>query len=110
VESLTLYLSAAPAEGPADVLAAIRGGAIDVATFTSSSTVKNLAAILDGNLSPLRGATIACIGPTTAETARELGLEPDVVADDHSVPGLVTALRSHLWERRPVAVGMEHAS
>ena len=110
VESLTLYLSAAPAEPPAEVLAAIRGGAIDVATFTSSSTVKNLAAILDDDLSPLNGATIACIGPTTADTARELGLEPDVVADDHSVSGLVAALRSHLWERRPIAAGVEHAS
>lgn len=114
VESLTLYLSAAPAEPPADVLAAIRGGAVDVATFTSSSTVKNLAAILDGDLSPLSDATIACIGPSTAETARELGLEPDVVATDHSVSGLVAALRGHLWERRAAtttaAAEVEHAS
>jgi len=110
VESLTLYLSAAPADPPAEVLAAIRRGAIDVATFTSSSTVKNLAAILDGDLSPLGGATIACIGPTTAATARELGLEPDVVAEEHSVPGLVAALRHHLWERRPTVAGVEHAS
>jgi len=110
VEQLTLYLSVAPADPPAEVLAAIRGGAVDIATFTSSSTVKNLAAILDGDLSPLQAATIACIGPTTAQTARELGLEPDVVADDHSVPGLVAALRAHLWERRMIPVGTEQAS
>ena len=114
VEDLTLYLSAAPADPPADALAAIRGGEIDVVTFTSSSTVKNLAAILGDDLSPLAAATVACIGPTTAATARELGLEPDVVASDHSVPGLVAALRTHLWERRTLlqgsAVGTERTS
>jgi len=99
VDDLTLYLSAAPADVPADVLAAIRAGEVDVVTFTSSSTVKNLAQILGGDLSPLAGATIACIGPTTAATAHELGLEPDVVAEEHSVPGLVAALRAYLWER-----------
>ena len=39
--------------------------------------------------------TIACIGPVTAETARELGLHVDVVATEHTVPGLVTALTAH---------------
>ena len=105
VEDLTLYLSAAPANPPADVLAAIQTGAIDMATFTSSSTVKNLAQILGGDLGTLGGAIIACIGPATANTARELGLEPDVVADDHSVPGLIAALRAHLWERRAPTEG-----
>jgi uroporphyrinogen III methyltransferase/synthase len=99
VDDLTLYLSAAPADPPADVLAAIRAGAVDVAMFSSSSTVTNLAQILDGDLSSLSRATIACIGPTTAATARELGLAPDVVATEHSVPGMVTALRAHLWEQ-----------
>ena len=104
VEQLTLYLATAPADPPAEVLAAIRDGGIDVVTFTSSSTVKNLAAILGDDLSSLQMATIACIGPTTADTAQALGLEPDVVADDHSVPGLIAALRTHRWERRTVAV------
>ena len=36
---------------------------------------------------------IACIGPITADTARELGLRVDVVAAEHTVPGLVAALR-----------------
>ena len=114
VEPLTLYLSAAPADPPADVIAAIRGGHVDVATFTSSSTVKNLAAILGGDVSALAGVTVACIGPTTAATARELGIEPDVVATDHTVPGLVAALRAHLWGLRArtagAVAGTEHAS
>ena len=35
---------------------------------------------------------IACIGPITAETARELGLRVDVEAAEHTVEGLVRAV------------------
>jgi uroporphyrinogen III methyltransferase/synthase len=35
---------------------------------------------------------IACIGPITAETARDLGLRVDVEAAEHTVEGLVTAV------------------
>jgi uroporphyrinogen III methyltransferase/synthase len=96
VDELTLYLSAPPAEPPADALALVRAGKIDAVTFASSSTVKNLASLLGDDFSALREATIACIGPSTAETAEALGLPPDVVATEHTVPGLVAALRAHL--------------
>ena len=39
---------------------------------------------------------IACIGPVTAQTARDLGLKVDVVAARHTVKGLVQALKDHL--------------
>ena len=100
VDELTLYLAAPPAEPPAEALALVRAGKIDAVTFTSSSTVRNLATLLGGDFESLRSATIACIGPTTAEAAAQLGLAPDVVADEHSVPGLVAALRAHLHSTR----------
>jgi uroporphyrinogen III methyltransferase/synthase len=96
VDELTLYLSAPPAEPPAEAMALVREGKIDAVTFTSSSTVKNLSTLLGGDLSALRDATIACIGPSTAETAEALGLPPNAVAAEHTVPGLVAALRTHL--------------
>jgi uroporphyrinogen III methyltransferase/synthase len=37
---------------------------------------------------------IACIGPITAATARELGLRVDVEAPEHTVEGLVRAIRT----------------
>jgi uroporphyrinogen III methyltransferase/synthase len=46
------------------------------------------AAVLVGDGRPL----IACIGPITADTAGELGLPVDVMADEHTVEGLVRAL------------------
>jgi uroporphyrinogen III methyltransferase/synthase len=95
VDEVTLYLAAPPAEAPAGALALIQAGQIDAVTFTSSSTVRNLATLLGGDLSALRGAVIACIGPQTAQTAEEAGLPPTVIASDASVHGLVDALRAH---------------
>ena len=69
---------------------------MDVVTFTSSSTVKNLLDLLDGDTEALGGSRIACIGPTTAATAEELGLTVDLVADIHTVDGLLNALVSYL--------------
>ena len=71
-------------------------GRIDVATFTSSSTVANLLELLDGDSSLLEDVMIACIGPVTARKARELGLSVDVVARRHTVAGLVAALKDYV--------------
>ena len=48
--------------------------------------------VLKGKSRPL----IACIGPITAETARENGLAVDVMAAEYTVEGLVKALVKHL--------------
>ena len=46
----------------------------------------------------LNRSLIACIGPITAETARDFGLRVDVEASEHTVEGLVGALVSELME------------
>jgi uroporphyrinogen-III synthase len=63
-----------------------------VVTFASPSAVRNLAKLLGGDLSPLEGPLIACIGPVTARAARRLGLRVDVEASEHTVEGMVQAL------------------
>ena len=65
---------------------------VDIVTFTSSSTVRNLLEALDGDGSGLKSSIIACIGPATAATARELGLRVDLVASKHNVEGLAESL------------------
>src|SRR5439155_19219799 len=63
-------------------------GEVDAVTFTSSSTVKNFVAA-----GPVpRGARVVCIGPITARTARELGLEVTEVAGEYTEDGLIAAL------------------
>ena len=56
VDEVTLYRAAVPENAPAEALSLLRDGAIDIVTFTSSSTVRNLAAMLNGDLSALTGA------------------------------------------------------
>ena len=93
VDEVTLYRAAVPEAAPSEALSLLRDGAIDIVAFTSSSTVRNLAAMLNGHIETLRGPLVACIGPITAKTAEELGLRVDVVASEYTVEGLVGALR-----------------
>ena len=43
----------------------------------------------------LAPVTVACIGPITADTARDLGFHVHLVADTYTIPGLVDALIAH---------------
>ncbi len=63
--------------------------AADAVTFTSSSTVTGFLEVAGADRVP---PVVACIGPVTAETARQAGLKVDVVADSHTIDGLVEAL------------------
>lgn len=73
-------------------------GAIDIVAFTSASTVTNLLAALGDERRALDNVTIACIGPRTAEAAVRAGLTVDVIAPEHTIPGLVKAMEVHLLE------------
>lgn len=70
-------------------------GKIDTVTFTSSSTVTNLIALLGTEIPSIRKAKIACIGPKTAATAEEMGLRVDIVAGEHTIAGLVEAIEEY---------------
>ena len=73
----------------------LASGEIDMVTFTSSSTVKNLVKML-GNITPLQQVKIACIGPVTADTARSFALEPDIVAKEYTIDGLVRSIKEYM--------------
>jgi uroporphyrinogen-III C-methyltransferase len=73
----------------------LASGEIDMVTFTSSSTVKNLVKML-GNITPLQQVKIACIGPVTADTARSFALEPDIVAKEYTIDGLVRSIKEYI--------------
>ena len=76
-----------PAQPSAAAMA--EAGKADAITFTSSSTVTNYLQAVGLDAVP---PVVACIGPVTAETARAAGLQVDVVAEDHTIDGLVSAL------------------
>jgi uroporphyrinogen-III synthase len=64
-----------------------------VVTFTSSSTVRNLFALLGSSKASLEGVRLASIGPVTSSTLRELGLPVHIEAKQFTIPGLVDAIR-----------------
>ncbi len=72
-----------------EVEAAFAEGRVDLVTFASSSTVRNFDAALGRHP---RNYRVACIGPITAGTARELGYRVDLEAAASSLDGLVEAL------------------
>jgi uroporphyrinogen III methyltransferase / synthase len=75
----------------------LRSGA-DVITFASPSSVKGFIAVLGEHSIDVHSLSgdplIACIGPVTASAAREAGLCVDVEAKEHTISGLITALKS----------------
>lgn len=73
--------------------AKLAAGEIELVTFTSSSTVTNLFALLGENGAQLvAGAKVACIGPITAGTCLQHGIKPDIIAEEYTIKGLVEAI------------------
>ncbi|TQM82353.1 uroporphyrinogen III methyltransferase/synthase [Saccharothrix saharensis] len=92
IDDVTAYRTVRAAPPPADTREMIKSGGFDAVCFTSSSTVRNLVGIAG---KPHTRTLVACIGPQTAETAREFGLRVDVQPEDANVPALVDALAQH---------------
>jgi uroporphyrinogen III methyltransferase / synthase len=92
IEDVTAYRTVRASPPPAPIREAIKTGGFDAVCFTSSSTVRNLVGIAG---KPHARTIVACIGPATAETAREFGLRVDVQPEEARVPALVDALAAH---------------
>lgn len=68
--------------------------AADVIVLASGSAARSLAS--RGGAGD--GALLVCIGPKTAEAAREVGLPVGLVASEATVEGIIQALTSHFGE------------
>jgi uroporphyrinogen III methyltransferase/synthase len=103
------------AEIDSDVADEIRAGRFDAVTFASGSAVRGFVGCLgppgEFALGPgdETGKTVACIGPSTASVAEELGFRVDVVASDHTAAGLATALATRLAAQTPRGVKAKDA-
>ncbi|HVX18295.1 MAG TPA: uroporphyrinogen-III C-methyltransferase [Acidimicrobiales bacterium] len=79
--------------GRPDPSALAAASTADAVCFTSSSTVTNYLTVAgtrgaSAQVSPV----VVAIGPITAATARDAGLQVDAVAEPHTIDGLVDAL------------------
>lgn len=98
VDVVTVYETVVPEIKKETLKALFEEEKIDVLTFTSSSTVRNFVQIAGKNVSKwLDGVKIACIGPVTAETARNSGINPDIVSEEYTIKGIVDAIVKHFY-------------
>lgn len=80
-----------------EALFALEKRCVDCITFTSSSTVLNMAELLGADLlaDMLQGVTVASIGPITSKTCRELGLKVDIEPLEFTLQALSSAIQRH---------------
>ena len=79
---------------------------IECVTFTSSSTVRNFIELVGGEAQArvlVQSVAVACIGPITAQTAREAGLSVAVMPNENTIPALVEAMAGYFGKSVPVA-------
>ena len=93
VDAITAYRTVAVEPEPA-VREELQRGA-DAIVLASGSAVHSLA-----TLDPVitEDTLLVCIGPRTAEAAREVGLPVGLVADEATAEGIIQALMSHFGE------------
>lgn len=102
VDVVPAYRTLGPSKADAERLRElVHHHRIDVLTFTSPSTVREVATALGPHADAIAsGFVIACIGPITADEARAQGWEVHVVPDEYTAPGLLDALVAHHAEGR----------
>jgi uroporphyrinogen III methyltransferase/synthase len=94
VDVVTVYKTVKPRGVGKELKKLFEDKAIDLITFTSSSTVKNFVGLFEkARLKRwLDGVIIACIGPITRDTAEKLGIKVHIMPKEYTIPGLTQAI------------------
>ncbi len=105
VTDVTVYRTVPVTGNAGPVRRLLAEGRVHAVTFTSSSTVRNFVRALGaGDLSGLMaGTAVICIGPVTARTAAEMGLDVHATAREYTIDGLVAAIRDYFGGSGTVA-------
>jgi len=108
VLEVPVYESAMPSDrsGVLRLIDDLLNGGIDVITFTSPATARNLFMVAEEhNLSSKLGAclrekvVVAAIGPVTKKALKEFGVRVHVVPSEYTVEAMVTALEGYMKNR-----------
>lgn len=95
INAPVLYYNKLPDTLPETAQKTLEQQQLDIAVFSASSTVKNLATLLGGAArlqQLLTGVLIASIGPITSRTCNELGIKVDIEPADATLEALVLEL------------------
>ena len=97
VEDVTVYETRPVSALSDELIAALSEKRVNWITFTSSSTARNLCALLGSDYAEqLKDIKLASIGPVTTAALKELGLTPTVEAAQADTTSLVGALAAAL--------------
>jgi len=94
IDVVPAYKTVRPKKEAAELKKLLKEGGVDVVTFTSSSTVTNFLSMFKKGEAPelLESVYVACIGPITAETAKESGIRVDIMPKSYTIPALTEAM------------------
>lgn len=95
IDEFPIYQNTPETALPDVVLERLRKGKVTWITFTSSSTVRNMIALLGDERNLLDNVKVASIGRVTSDTARSLGLTVTVEAEPSNIDGLIDAMVRH---------------
>jgi uroporphyrinogen III methyltransferase/synthase len=73
----------------------LKEGQIDIVTFASASAVKSLLSRLGKKTEIMNRVLIACIGPETEAALKKAGLRAGIVAQVHTMAGLLEAMEQY---------------
>lgn len=91
VDDVPVYRILIPMESQRKVDHVIEPG-VDITIFASSSSVTNLITLLGNDTSRIASSYIVCIGPVTAQTAKDKGLRVDLIPKEHTIQAVVEML------------------
>ncbi|MGA6829037.1 uroporphyrinogen-III C-methyltransferase [Nitrospira sp. NS4] len=106
VDVIPVYRTQIPREAVQGWRQQLEDRQIDAITFTSSSTVRNCMKLLGGEARArllLQSVAVACIGPITAQTARESGLTVAIMPGENTMPALAAAMAQYFGAGTRVA-------
>ena len=95
IEDVPVYTVKAVRTETTKLLEQIKAGNIDFLTFTSPSTVHAFFEQIDCDLIKTSNIKIASIGPVTTEQLETMGLTVQIEAPNHTIEGLITAMKEN---------------
>lgn len=96
VDVVSAYQTIKPEHDTGKVREMLEKDAIDMVTFTSSSTVKNYVDMFKADARKLHkwmsSVAVACIGPITQKTARENGFTVNLIPPEYTIESLTDSI------------------
>jgi uroporphyrinogen III methyltransferase/synthase len=99
VDEVATYETKAPRRDPTraqELRELLESGAIDLITFTSSSTVRQWVELVGDQANSVPAG---CIGPITADTARAAGFEVVVQPEAYTIPAFTVAILEYFQKK-----------